>query len=97
MVDSLNHDELRVAQGGIFPRYPNWETCREMHRCARLPAPTGYLDVERFAHRQAERDLGIGVHRLVLGNTGGNPTNLPAWNHPDAKRAAQRLRDEKSW
>ena len=67
MVDSLNRDEIRVAQGGIFPRFPDMATCWEIDRCANLPVTTGYLDVERFNRRQAERDLGEGPHRLILG------------------------------
>lgn len=94
MVDALNRDEIRVAQGGIFPRYPNMATCRDMDRCANLPAPTGYLDVERFNRRVAERDLGEGAHRLVLGNDGGNPTNLSAYHHPNAESLLQRMREK---
>ena len=65
-----------------------------MDRCAQLPAPTGYLDVERFHRRQAERDLGEGPHRLVLANDGGNPTNLSAYHHPDAASRLQAMRDK---
>ena len=91
---TLNGDEIRVQQGGTFPRYPNWATCREMDRCVKLPVRESYLDVERLTRRQAERDLGEGPHRLVLGNTGGNPNSLPAANHPDAPGAVRRLQEK---
>ena len=92
MVAALNRDQARVADGGLFLRFPSLATCREMDRCARLEAPQGCLDVERFRRIQAERDLGEGRQRLVLENDGGNPTNLSAYQHPDAAGEIERMR-----
>jgi hypothetical protein len=94
MVDSLNRDRVRLAQGGTFPRYPNWETMREMDRCVSLPVRASYLDVERFNRQQTERDLGEGPHRVVLSNAGGNPNSLPAANHPNYEGEVRRLREK---
>ena len=39
MVDDLNRDEARVADGGVFLRYPSLATCREMDRCVCFGSP----------------------------------------------------------
>ena len=94
MVAALNRDRDRVAQGGIFPRFPGWETMREMDRCVNVRVRPSYLDVERFRQQQTERDLGEGPHRVVLSNPGSNPNSLPAANHPDYESEVRRLREK---
>ena len=94
MVDALNRDHVRVQQGGTFPRYPNWATCKEMDRCVALPVRESYLDVSRLTRRQSEIETGHGPQRLVLGNTGGNPNSLPASNHPDAPGMIRRQQEK---